>query len=203
MAQLCEGSSAWPQIGEGRAATYDNPLASSSGRTLSEVMLLLLSESDLDPSSKALGSLLVSLASSEIFSMVGRWWWLRVKDCNSLEPASHGFFSGGTKAAALRCWLLIPKGAWPWSWWEGDTDVDYMPHLALGTHESLISGGSSVPLVIAPPHAGTRPGLSAPPSLALSALGQVNCVTGRKKTPLDWRFWCLDVGPGSGLVYLW
>ena len=29
-----------------------------------------------------------------------------------------------------------------------------------------------MPLVIAPPHAGTRPGLSAPPSLALSALGQ-------------------------------
>lgn len=59
--------SAW----KGRAATYDNPLASSAGWTLSEVMLLLLSESDWDLSSKDLTLLLQFLPSKDIFNMVG------------------------------------------------------------------------------------------------------------------------------------
>ena len=54
-------------------ATYDNPLASSARWILSEVILLLLSESELNPSSKYLGLLVLSLASNEIFNMVGGW----------------------------------------------------------------------------------------------------------------------------------
>ena len=60
-------------MGKGSVATYDNPLASSARWILSEVILLLLSESELNPSSKYLGLLVLSLASNEIFNMVGGW----------------------------------------------------------------------------------------------------------------------------------
>lgn len=111
MAQGCEVSGARPQVGKGSAATYENPLASSAGWTFSEAKLPLLSENDLDLSSKEPGSLLKSFPSSDVFNMVGRWCQLRVKACNSLEPASHEFFSRETRAAGPRCWFLFPEGA--------------------------------------------------------------------------------------------
>lgn len=118
---------------EGSAATYDNPLASSAAGTFSEVVLLLLSESDLDSLSREVGSLLSFFPSNDVFSMVGRWWWLRVKACSSLEPAFHGFFSRETRAAGLRCWLLILfwlKHKHVKHWWQEKLML-IMPHLAL------------------------------------------------------------------------
>ncbi|KAF3828466.1 hypothetical protein GH733_004920, partial [Mirounga leonina] len=60
------------KVGKGSAATYDNPLASSAGWMFSEAKLPLLSENDLDLSSKEPGSLLKSFPSSDVFNMVGR-----------------------------------------------------------------------------------------------------------------------------------
>ena len=163
------GSSAGPQVGKGSGAAYDNPLASSAGWILSEVILLLLSESDLDRSSKDLGLLVLSLASNEIFSMVGGWWWLRVKACNSLEPVSHGFFSRETKAAGLRSWLPIPElvlalvTGGSWCWWQalpGFGDL-WESHLRM-----VLSAPCDCPATQ------DLPGLSAASSSALSALGQ-------------------------------
>lgn len=49
------------------------------------------------------------------------------------------------------------------------------------------------------PHIRTQLGFH-PPSLTLLK-DKVNSVTGRKKAPLDWRSWCLNVGPGSVFIY--
>lgn len=145
VAQHREGSSAWPQMGKGSVATYDNPLASLHDGS-SEV-ILLLSESDLNPSSKYLGLLVLSTANNEIFNMVGGWWWLRVKACNSLERWSPmGFSPRETKAAEAE--KLAPN-SWAGSV-AGEDDVDYRPRLALRTYrESHLKDGPQCPLWLA------------------------------------------------------
>ena len=156
-------------MGKGSVAAYDNPLASSARWILSEVTPLL-SESDLAPSSKDLGLLLLSFASNDIFNMVGGWWWLRVKACNSLEPVSHGFFSRETEAAGLRSWLPIPElvralvtgGSWCW--------LQALPGFG-DLWESHLRMALSTPCDCPLTHQ-DLPGLSAASSSALSALGQ-------------------------------